>query len=146
MSTVLNRITKQFIASANTPDYPAAGWIVNPDMSAVNGQPPKYWKITGDSVSLMTAGEQATADSAELSAQRDMIATAMDRLEDYSRAFALTVLDEINLHAARVTAILDAVDGASSLAALKTAVLAIPDVPQRTIAQLKTAVRGKLGS
>lgn len=35
MADVLNRITREFIQSANTPDYPVADWIHNPDLSAV---------------------------------------------------------------------------------------------------------------
>ena len=146
MADVLNRTTKQYLPSANTPDYPVSDWIINPDVSAVAGQPTKYWKINGDTVSLMSQAERDAVDAAELAVARDSVASQMDSVEDYSRAFALTILDEINLHAARTTAILDAVDGATPLANLKTAVAAIPDVPQRTIGQLKTAVRGKLGS
>lgn len=146
MASVLNRTTKAFITSANTPDYPTADWIINPDLSAVAGFDSKYWTISGDTVSLLDQAGRDAVDAALLSAQRDTIAAVMDAVEDYGRAFALVVLDEINLHATRITAILNAVDGASSLTNLKTAVALIPDVPQRTIDQLKTALRNKLGS
>lgn len=146
MANVLNRTTRQYLASVNTPDYPVAEWIVEPDLSAVAGFPAKYWAIVGDMVSLMSQAERDAVDAAELAAARDAVAGAFDGVEDFARAFALILLDELNLHAARVTAILDAVDGASNLAGLKTAVAAIPDVPQRTIAQLKTALRAKLGT
>jgi len=62
MASVLNRTTKEFRPTANTPDYPVISWIINPDMSAVAGFPSKYWKITGDIVSLMSAAEQAQVD------------------------------------------------------------------------------------
>ncbi len=58
MANVLNRTTKQYIASAHTPDYDPGDWIINPDMSAVSGVPSKYWKITGDTVSEMSAAEK----------------------------------------------------------------------------------------
>src|SRR3990167_2027169 len=132
MSTVLHRTTKQYLTSVNTPEYLVIDWIVNPDMSAVIGQPEKYWKIAGDIVSLMTAGEQATVDAAELTARRDAIAAELDRVEDVLRALTLTILDEINMHASRTTAILNAADGAGSYGAFRTAIAAIPDVPTRT--------------
>jgi|GEM_PF-2886537 hypothetical protein len=146
MATVLNRTTKALLVSVNTVDYPTIDWIIEPDLSAVAGFASKYWTITGDTVSLLDQAGRNAVDAAILSAQRDAIAAAMNATEDYARAFALVVLDEINLHATRITAILDAVDGANSLATLKTAVAAIADVPQRTIDQLKTALRNKLGS
>ena len=58
MASVLNRTTKQFIASANTPNYPTASWIHNPDMSAVAGVALREWLIDGDTVRQMTATEK----------------------------------------------------------------------------------------
>ena len=63
MATVLNRTTKQLIPSANTPDYPVADWIINPDLSAVEGFASVYWVITGDIVTLMTQGERDAVDA-----------------------------------------------------------------------------------
>lgn len=60
------------------------------------------------------------------------------------RALASMLLDELNSHSAKITAILDAVDGASSLATLKTAVAAITDPPQRTINQIVTVLENKI--
>lgn len=60
------------------------------------------------------------------------------------RAIAAVLLDELNLHAAKINAILDAVDAATSLADLKTRIAAIPDYPQRTLSQVKTAIQNKL--
>lgn len=56
MASVLHRTTKEYRGSANTPDFPAQDWVINPDMSAVAGQPVKYWAISGDTVTLMSAG------------------------------------------------------------------------------------------
>lgn len=62
------------------------------------------------------------------------------------RALALLLLDELNEHSAKITAILNAIDGAGTLAALKTSIAAITDQPQRTkpqlIAALKARIRG----
>lgn len=146
MANVLNRTTKQYLTSVNTPDFPIASWIISPDVSSVAGFDTKYWTITGDVVSLMTPAERAAVDTAELSARRDGVAASLDGVEDVMRAFALTLLDELNLHAARTTAILNAIDGAATFAAMKTAIAAVVDPPQRTVAQLKTALRSKLGT
>jgi hypothetical protein len=64
MANVLNRTTKQFLASVNTPDYSEADWIVNPDLTAVAGYPSKYWDIQGDAVVLLDdAGRTASAEA-----------------------------------------------------------------------------------
>ena len=146
MANVLNRTTKQYITSVNTPDYPVVDWIIEPDLSAVVGFPSIYWTITGDTVSLMSQAERDAIDAALLAAARDAIAAAMDQVEDYTRAFALVCLDEFNSHATKINAILTAIDNGSTLSAVKTNIAAIADYPQRTIAQLKTSVRNKLGT
>lgn len=64
MASVLNRTTKEYHPSANTPDFPVADWIINPDLTAVAGEPRKYWIITGDVVSLASLAEQAIIDAA----------------------------------------------------------------------------------
>ena len=145
MATVLNRTTKQLIVSANTPDYPPAAWIIDPNLAAVAGFHSKYWNITGDVVTLMNQTQRDAVDTAELVASRDNSANRIDDIEDVVRALALALLDELNLHSTRQVQLLDAIDAASTLAALKTAVIAINDLPQRTGGQLKTAIRGKLG-
>lgn len=118
--------------------------IYEPDMSAVVGQPSKYWVVTGDLVSLMSLAEQTAVDDVEIEARKDAVADQFDAIETVIRAFGEVVLDEFNGHADKINAILDAIDGASSLADVKGAVAAIPDSPQRTLPQLKTSVRGKL--
>jgi hypothetical protein len=146
VATVLNRTTKQFISSANTVEHPVQDWIIEPDMSAVVGFPSLYWVITGDNVTLMNEGERAAVDAALLTDQRDDTANRMDNIEDVIRALALTILDELNLHATRQVQLLNAIDNNTTLANIRTAVAGISDIPQRTGAQLKTTVRNKLGT
>jgi hypothetical protein len=55
-------------------------------------------------------------------------------------------MDDLNLHSERMNAILDAIDQNSTLATIKSAIADIPNIPQRTGAQLKTSVRSKLGN
>ena len=90
-----------------------------------------------------TAWTQQEIDAFEAVAL-DAKAASFDVVGSDTRALALMVLEESNLHAERITAILDAIDGASSLAQVKTAIALIPDVPQRTSAQLRAAFKTKL--
>lgn len=144
MASVLNRTTKQFISSANTPDYPVEDWIIEPDLSAVIGFDSKYWIITGDIVTLMDQAARDAVDAAELAASRDAIADQMDSIETYEKAFAEVLIDELNNTYATINGILDAIDNANNLASVKDAVVLLADRPTRTLSQLKTALRNKL--
>lgn len=96
MANVLHRVTKQYRKSVNTPDFPVGVWIINPDVSAVQGFANKYWVITGDVVTLMNQISRDAIDTAEESARRDSIADELDQSQTIMRAFAEVVLDEIN--------------------------------------------------
>jgi hypothetical protein len=106
----------------------------------------RYRKWVTDQIEEMTAGEKDAVDAAALVASRDSAVAQVDQTEDVLRALLLTLLDEFNAHATKTNAILDAVDAATSLADMKTRVGTINDHPQRTVAQLRTAIRNKLGS
>ena len=146
MAAVLNRTTKQYLPSANTPDYPVEDWIINPDMSAVIGVDSRYWRITGDVVSLMSEQDRNALDAAAVQSVRDAAVAQLQQAEDVLRAFMLILLDDRNLLAARQSSLLDAIDGAASLAALKTAAAAIANPPQYTEEQLRTAIRNRMGT
>lgn len=62
MASVINRITKEFLESVNTPDYSPTDWIINPDLSSVNGILEKYWIINGNTVRPATTEEQSQID------------------------------------------------------------------------------------
>ena len=66
MANVLNRIDKRLLYSVNTPDFDELDWIINPDMSSVEGVLFKYWVIEGDSVRAMTVEERAAYDAANV--------------------------------------------------------------------------------
>lgn len=70
MSEVINRTTLELKDSVNTPDYPVAQWIINPDLSGVASVPKKYWKIVGDNVEEMTQAEKDVVDAAEAAADK----------------------------------------------------------------------------
>lgn len=78
-------------------------------------------------------------------ARRDAIAAQMDAVDDVVRAAVLVIMDELNRHSMKLDAVLAAAAGASSLASFKTAMAAIQPIPQRTAADLKAAIRQKLG-
>ena len=55
MAHVINRITKQYLKSVNTPDYPLNKWIANPVLPECD---PKYYIIEGDLVREMDQSEK----------------------------------------------------------------------------------------
>lgn len=61
MALVFHRATRQVIPIANTPDYPADQWLINPPLPV--GVPWKYLKAVGDSVVEMTDQEKALVDN-----------------------------------------------------------------------------------
>ncbi len=145
MPTWLHRTDNALLRSVASADLPEAqaNYIEEPDLSAVAGQPVKYWIVTGDTISLADQATRDAIDAAELSAQRDALAGEIDTVETYTRAFALVVLDEFNAVATKINEILDAIDSANNLSQVKSNISAITDRPIRTAAQLKTAVRNK---
>ena len=54
MANVVNRKTKQYFKSVNTPDYPVSDWIHNPKMPTCGN---KYWVIEGDIIRAMDRAE-----------------------------------------------------------------------------------------
>lgn len=71
MADVLNRVTKEFKPTVNTPDFPYEEWIPSPDLSNVAGFPSKYWLIQGDDILLMDKVQRDLVDIAETQARCD---------------------------------------------------------------------------
>ncbi len=102
MAIVLNRTTgltapyqKDLRQSANTADFPTADWIINPDLSAVDGWESIYWDISGDNVLLVDAATRAArdteiADNLQLSRRSDAVA-----LPDDTESLSLRELFEV---------------------------------------------------
>jgi len=80
-----------------------------------------------------------------LDGRREQRVTRLDEPEEILRAFMLMIIDQFNEHAAKTNALLDAIDAASNLATLKTAVGAISDLQTYTPAQVRSTVKNKLG-
>ena len=144
MANVVNRVTKQYIRSVNTPDYSDFDWIINPDMGAAVGFSSKYWIITGDNITLMDQAARDVVDAAELSARRDSIANELDNTQDVMIEFFKLVVNELNNKTDKINAILAAAETANNLGVFKLSMDAIADEPTRSMAQLKTALRSAL--
>jgi hypothetical protein len=150
MADVLNTSTLEMRASVNEAQAPYSydPWIVisRAKFDLWSTIPQQYRKWTGVAVEEMTGPEKLAVDLALLEASRDSIVQQLDQQEDILRAFAGLLVDELNEHAARTNGILNAIDAAASLAALKTAVAGIQNLPTRDLAQLRNAIRAKIGA
>lgn len=74
----------------------------------------------------------------------EVILSDRDMLGDAVEAMALITLSEINLIRGWFVSFKAAVAAATNLANLQTRVAALPDMPDRTVQQLVTAVRNKM--
>ena len=55
MSNILNKLTKQYLRSVNTPDFSPDEWLINPILPECDQ---KFWLIEGDSIREMTPAEK----------------------------------------------------------------------------------------
>lgn len=137
-----------YLPSANTPDYEnLPNTLVNPDLSLVSGQPQKYWKHVAGAIQLMTQGEKDAIDAAAAAAVIANAKTAAKAIQDdltsQSRAIRAVVketVDELNAIRQWIVAFKVQVAAATNLANLQTRVAALPDMPDRTYTQAKTAI------
>lgn len=152
-SSTPNPIT-EYRQSVNTPEFEGqANVLVNPNLSAVAGQPVKYWKHVAGAIQLMTQGERDAVDaalaSAALSAARvsakDQIIGTIP-LPILLRALADILKDEINILRGWTVSFKAEVAASASLADLKTRVATLSTLDDRTLAQLKTAIRNRIDS
>lgn len=146
MSVAVHRRTKRLVPSGNTPDFPIVDWIINPDLSAVVGWESRYWTIDGDKVLLMSDAERAAVDKAIVDASLDLAATQLDDATHPLRALARVMINELALSAQSTNSLLTAISSSTTLADLKSRVSAISHRPVRSFADIKTAMRGFLGS
>lgn len=66
MANVLNIHTKEYKQSVNTTHYLDGNWLINPDLSVVDGVEKRFWKIEDGSVIEMTEEEKETVINADL--------------------------------------------------------------------------------
>ena len=153
MANVVDRTTLETLRSVHTPNYSSLAYVINPpNFDLIEATPRKYRKISGDTLSVMNQAEMDAADAAEAQALIDALNaaaksvydTAQDEYSKPLKAVALVILNELNLHAEKINAILAAIDAATSLTNLQTRIAAIADYPTRTAEQFKTAVDTKV--
>lgn len=121
------------IAAADTSPLPRGKVEVSQNVELVNDIP-TYIRVVGD------APPPPDWDALDTEALNN----ALVEPGSVVRALALLMLDELNAHAEKITAILNAADTATSLDTFKTAMLAITDAPQRTQSQLVAALKARM--
>lgn len=72
MAVVVNRQTARRIRSAHTPDYDSDEWLINPDLSAMEGISESYWKVVGDRVVEMNDEEKAGVNTVSSPGSREI--------------------------------------------------------------------------
>lgn len=102
MPTWAHRTTFQVRSSVAEADLaePVANYVLEPDLSAVSGQPAYYWILTGDIFTLMDAAAMAAVDVAREAERLDFVKTRdKDRVDTEVLIAALMKLvhDEINI-------------------------------------------------
>lgn len=152
-SSTPNPVT-EYRQSVNTPDYEGQpNVLINPNLSAVAGQPMRYWKHIAGEIQLMTQGERdavdaaiatSTLNSARNGAKDQIVGTIP--LPILLRALADILKDEINVVRGWTASFKTEVAAASNLADLKTRVATLPTLGARTLAQLKTAINSRIDS
>lgn len=153
MADAIKRSTLQHYASIDTTGFDPVEWLIFgtdraneiPVLRALYQLvPARHLKIVNENVVEMLQSEKDAVDALLLNFQRDSIANFIENTQSYERAFAEILLDDRNMLATKIKLILDAIDGASTLAQVKSAVQVITDPPQFTLANFKTALRNKL--
>lgn len=158
MATFLHRTTKRIEPDNGTGDL-GPSYIRNPDLSAVVGEPVKYWIIEGDTIRAATAGErltidlqitQAEADAAIalLTAQRNAAIAAIGAVREEAliaiRAMAEVIRQEFNKQKQWNADTKTKVAGAATFAAFKTAWATLNNVTPITVPQMRTAIKNEI--
>lgn len=76
--TVLNKATLELFIVNKLDNYDTGTWIINPDLSSVDGVDKKYWKLVDDQVSEMSQAEKDEVDSAHLEECRQLRMNQVD--------------------------------------------------------------------
>lgn len=114
----------------------------------VNGQRVELTKDESAAIEAGWAANPPPTAQQQLERVRAQANATLDQLEDRQsmllRALVLTLLDELNLHAAKMNAILTAIDSSTNYATLKSNIAAVADYPARTARQVRTTLKGKV--
>lgn len=123
MSSAIHRTTKRFMArGCSGSKNPPKDWILNPEKTntALKSQPVRYWKISGDVVSLMSTEEMDAEDRRVADEQR--ASTAKENKSHFDRNSvekAMATVFHKQLNEIRVSVGMPAISGAVTIAAIK---------------------------
>lgn len=123
----------------------------NANLSQVLGQPTTTWIRDAGAWRLETVGEKNTREAAEaaatLTATRAIGINVIDAPEGIDRrAIADMVISELNNIRQWIAAFKVEVAAATNLADLKTRVAGLPNMPDRTLAQARTAYKNSINA
>ena len=138
MGTFLHRTNKTLLRSVspNSLPEPIANYIEEPDLSAVQGVPSRYWNIVGDAISEMSQAEKDAVDSQMDDVSRDaLMQEHIDDLESVLRQIVVLIVDEINILRNQFNTTTSEVPQLTDTA-----------FTDRTLAQVKTKIRQGMGS
>ena len=138
MGDYLHRISKRYYQSWSPASLaePLANYIEDPDLSAVEGVPNRYWIITGDVISEMSQAEKDAVDAAILTAARDAeIQAEIDELESVMRQLVKLMVSELNILRQQFNTTTGEVSQATNTS-----------FADRTLAQVRTQLRNDLGA
>jgi len=144
----------QYLQSVNTPDYSSRDDVViNPNVNNIINVPVRYWKHVTGSIFEMTAGEKTAIDAAiEATFDAFVRSSAKGTYDGFNdiplalRSFAAIATDEFNIVRHWTVSFKAEVAAATTLADLKTRVSGLPTLDNRTLSQLKTAIKNKIDS
>ena len=97
MPLYIHRTTFQRFPSTSPASLqePEANYVQDPDESAIQGQPSKYWILTGDIFTLMDQAARDAVDEAQDIARKDNLADQIDT-DALLRAVSITNLELFN--------------------------------------------------
>jgi hypothetical protein len=128
--------------------------LINPSTMSVIGVPLRYWKVVNDAtIEEMTQPEKDQVE-ADILAERILNVHEGGKilLEEFDispiviRAFADIVKDEINILRGWDMDLKAAVAASNNLEQLKANIAALPDLPDRTLPQLKQEIKDRIDS
>lgn len=82
----------EYLKSVNTPDYSSdPDVLINPDISAVDLVPIRYWKRVGDTIIEMTQGDKDEIAAQELTDRKNAANTYKVFLKDFATALVKVI-------------------------------------------------------
>jgi len=142
------------ISPAKLDDWVAAGWREYAPSATENirsslwvDDGTQYREVVTEAWSAQDLAQKESDRQAAYAAEAAAFRTLQSELDNaqlITKGMALTILDELNRITSRMRDFDAAVQAATSLADLKTRVGGLLPIPERTVAQLKAAVKAKV--